>query len=570
MQNSISEQARAAALAQLDAAEAAREDILVQHIANGVVIDSRTVQIDPEVVIAPGAVILAGTILRGKTVIGAGCVIGPNTLIEDSTVDEGTTVNASQIYGSHIGPHNNIGPFTHVRVNTVTDYGVHLGAYVETKNSNFARGNTVSHLTYIGDSDVGKYCNFGCGTVTCNYDGKDKFRTQIGDYNRALDDFDRVALYSPGNVQVYYLRAMLKTRLGDLEGAERDYTRAIELYPDFANAYLNRSALRYALHNPKAAKRDEEIAQRKIAEYKSHLKDSTYSIYADTTQRMDKLLAFDNQFTNNYFDRISEQPSLGRSNMRLLPLFRFTLMQPDTTRIEASNRYTLQRVKDFEKKLDNPYLVLSNRPTNIGADSLAMLDSRYTEILSQNPRDWLLQVQYAISQSLIRQFTNSVGTYSSAIADNAANPFLYFNRAVTRAEMIDFISGLDNPYQRISIDSDPANKLTNPHTRTYNYDEAIADLDKTLRLFPNFAEAYYNRGTLLALSGKLPEAFEDFSRAIELNPLFAEAFYNRGMTQIYMKDTRKGCLDLSKAGELGITSAYEILKRYTGEHTEAF
>ena len=407
-------------------------------------------------------------------------------------------------------------------------------------------------------------------TNSFTYFNRAILRTQIGDYNRALDDFDRVALYSPGNVQVYYLRAMLKTRLGDLEGAERDYTRAIELYPDFANAYLNRSALRYALHNPKAAKRDEEIAQRKIAEYKSHLKDSTYSIYADTTQRMDKLLAFDNQFTNSYFDRISEQPSLGRSNMRLLPLFRFTLMQPDTSRIEASNRYTLQRVKDFEKKLDNPYLVLSNRPTNIGADTLAMLDSRYAEILCQNPRDWLLQVQYAISQSLIRQFTNSVGAYSSAIADNAANPFLYFNRAVTRAEMIDFISGLDNPYQRISIDSDPANKLTNTHTRTYNYDEAIADLDKTLRLFPNFAEAYYNRGTLLALSGKLPEAFEDFSRAIELNPLFAEAFYNRGMTQIYMKDTRKGCLDLSKAGELGITSAYEILKRYTGEHTEAF
>ena len=182
MQNSISEQARAAALAQLDAAEAAREDILVQHIANGVVIDSRTVQIDPEVVIAPGAVILAGTILRGKTVIGAGCVIGPNTLIEDSTVDEGTTVNASQIYGSHIGPHNNIGPFTHVRVNTVTDYGVHLGAYVETKNSTMDDGTTVSHLTYIGDSDVGKGCNFGCGTVTSNYDGQGKYRCTIGDY----------------------------------------------------------------------------------------------------------------------------------------------------------------------------------------------------------------------------------------------------------------------------------------------------------------------------------------------------------------------------------------------------
>ena len=181
MQN-IDASALAAAKAKLDAAEAQREEVLLRHIANGVDIRSRNVEIGPEVVIAPGAVILAGTILRGKTTIGAGCVIGPNTLIEDSTVDEGTTVNASQVYSSHLGPHNNIGPFTHVRINTVTGYGVHLGAYVETKNSNFARGNTVSHLTYIGDSDVGKYCNFGCGTVTCNYDGKDKFRTQIGDY----------------------------------------------------------------------------------------------------------------------------------------------------------------------------------------------------------------------------------------------------------------------------------------------------------------------------------------------------------------------------------------------------
>ncbi len=175
-------QALAAARAALDSAEAAREAVLLRHIANGVQIASRTVFIDETVQIAPGAVILPGTILRGSTVIGPGCVIGPNALIEDSTVGGGTTVNASQVYASQIGPHNNIGPFTHIRAGTVTDYGVHLGAYVETKNSNFARGNTVSHLTYIGDSDVGKYCNFGCGTVTCNYDGQNKYRTTIGDY----------------------------------------------------------------------------------------------------------------------------------------------------------------------------------------------------------------------------------------------------------------------------------------------------------------------------------------------------------------------------------------------------
>lgn len=153
-----------------------------RHLDNGVNFISRDVYIEPEVVIAPGATILPGCILRGKTSVGADCVIGPNTLLEDTVVEAGSTVNASQCYESHIGPNNKIGPFSHLRTGTKTAEGCHLGAYVETKNADFAEGNTVSHLTYIGDATVGKYCNFGCGTVTCNYDGKDKFRTQIGDY----------------------------------------------------------------------------------------------------------------------------------------------------------------------------------------------------------------------------------------------------------------------------------------------------------------------------------------------------------------------------------------------------
>lgn len=178
----LSEQQRTAAIAALDAATQANEEILLAHIAAGVKIADRTVTIDASVEIAPGVVILPGTILRGKTKIGSGCVIGPNTLIQDSEIGANTTVNASQIYDSRIGERNSIGPFTHIRMGTVTDYGVYLGAFVETKNSNFGSGNMACHLAYIGDSDVGKGCNFGCGTVTCNYDGNDKFRTTIGDY----------------------------------------------------------------------------------------------------------------------------------------------------------------------------------------------------------------------------------------------------------------------------------------------------------------------------------------------------------------------------------------------------
>ena len=396
-------------------------------------------------------------------------------------------------------------------------------------------------------------------TNSLTYFNRAMLRTQIGDYNRALEDYDKVALYSPNNVLVYYNRAGVYAQLGEIEQAVADYTSAIKLYPDFANAYIYRGRLREYLNDPQGAKSDRAIAQQKIAEYRSRLSDSTYSIYADTTQRFDRLLSFDSKFAGGSFDRITDHNG-GREEMRLLPLFKFTLMRADS--LPAVKPYHLQRVEDFRKRIDNEYLTLSCRESNIPADSLVLLDKQYVQELNASNPSWTVLFERGVTQSLIKQYTNSVNTYSSAIELNPSNPFLYLNRSTTRAEMIDFISSIDNSYQRITIDSDPANRLNNNSKRTYSYDEAVADLNKAVKLFPDFAHAYYNRANLLALSGSLPEAYEDYSKAIELNPAFAEAYYNRGIIQIFMKDTRKGCLDISKAGELGILEAYEMLKRY--------
>ena len=396
-------------------------------------------------------------------------------------------------------------------------------------------------------------------TNSLTYFNRAMLRTQIGDYNRALEDYDKVALYSPNNVLVYYNRAGVYAQLGEIERAVEDYTSAIKLYPDFANAYIYRGRLRELLRDPQGAKEDRSIAQRKIAEYRSRLNDSTYSIYADTTQRFDRLLSFDSKFAGGSFDRITGHNG-GREEMRLLPLFKFTLMRADS--LPTVKPYHLQRVEDFRKRIDNEYLTLSCRESNIPADSLVLLDKQYVQELNASNPSWTVLFERGVTQSLIKQYTNSVNTYSSAIELNPSNPFLYLNRSTTRAEMIDFISSIDNSYQRITIDSDPANRLNNNSKRTYSYDEAVADLNKAVKLFPDFAHAYYNRANLLALSGSLPEAYEDYSKAIELNPAFAEAYYNRGIIQIFMKDTRKGCLDISKAGELGILEAYEVLKRY--------
>lgn len=397
-------------------------------------------------------------------------------------------------------------------------------------------------------------------TNSLTYFNRAMLRSQIGDYNRALEDYDKVALYSPGNVLVYYNRAHVRAQLGEIEQAIEDYSAAIRLYPDFANAYIYRGRLRTLMRDEKGARSDRDVAQRKIAAYRERLSDSTYSIYADTTQRFDKLLSFDNKFAGGSFDRIAGGQG-GREQMRLLPLYKFTLTQPDTLP-QQGGRYHPRRLEDFAKRIGNRYLTLTWRESTLPADSLVGLDRAYARALNTEEPSWIRLFERGITQGLIKQYTNAVNTYTAAIELNPSNPFLYLNRSTTRAEMIDFISSIDNSYQRITIDADPANRLQNASKRTYSYDEAEADLNKVLKLFPDFAYAYYNRANLNALAGDLPAAFEDYTKAIEQHPYFAEAYYNRGIVQIFMKDTRKGCLDLSKAGELGIAEAYEQLKRY--------
>lgn len=159
-----------------------RDMLLSRHIENGVtVIDPATTYIDPRVTIASGVTILPGTILRGQTTIAAGCEIGPNAMIRDSVIGENTTVNASQVNESSVGSHTTVGPFTYVRPHCTIGDNCRVGDFVEVKNSVIGNGTKISHLTYVGDSDVGERVNFGCGTVTTNYDGNKKYRCTIGD-----------------------------------------------------------------------------------------------------------------------------------------------------------------------------------------------------------------------------------------------------------------------------------------------------------------------------------------------------------------------------------------------------
>lgn len=162
--------------------EKARISIIDKHLENGVEFSCiEGVIISPDTEIMQGTSIHPSTIIKGRVSIGKNCSIGPSSFIDSCKIGDDVTINASQCYRSSIGNDVYIGPFSHIRPNSVIDSNVKIGDFVEIKNSNISNGASIAHLTYIGDSDIGKNVNMGCGTVTVNYDGVNKYRTIVGE-----------------------------------------------------------------------------------------------------------------------------------------------------------------------------------------------------------------------------------------------------------------------------------------------------------------------------------------------------------------------------------------------------
>lgn len=154
----------------------------VELMLGGVtIIDPDKVQITANVKVGRDTILYPGTVLEGNTVIGENCVIGSDTSLKNCVVGDNTTVLKSVGIDSEIGSETNVGPFAYLRPGTKIGSDVKIGDFVEVKNSTIDDGTKVAHLTYIGDADVGKRVNFGCGTVVVNYDGENKHRTIIED-----------------------------------------------------------------------------------------------------------------------------------------------------------------------------------------------------------------------------------------------------------------------------------------------------------------------------------------------------------------------------------------------------
>ncbi len=384
---------------------------------------------------------------------------------------------------------------------------------------------------------------------------------QLGDYEGALEDLDRVLNINPDNVLAHFNRASVLIELGMYRDALEDYDRAIELYPDFAKAYMNRSYVKNLLGMQKESKADWQTAQRKVAEYRAKNVTDEGSL-ADTTKKYSSLLAFDADFAKKDFN--DEMLQHRDVDIKLRPMFRFV---PTDSRDErdyiTSHVYENPLLQRFENSLpvgvtiDNTGAVkCSGDFTRLRSDGLSAAQQEFLKALADS-RDR----QYNLAQT---HYDNALAAAPSTDVEALYRAFYYMNRGVLRADMIEFISSIESNVQSLSMD-DSGNtraRVKDRVTRSYDYSEAIADLVEADRIVGDIPYILYNLANLYCLSSDFVKAIENYTKAISAFPYLGDAYFNRGLVQIYLKDKEKGCIDLSRAGELGVEDAYGVIKKF--------
>ncbi len=383
---------------------------------------------------------------------------------------------------------------------------------------------------------------------------------QVGAFEQALADMDRVVNINPGNVLAHFNRAAIFVEMARWQDALEDYNKAIELYPDFAKAYMNRSYVESMLGRNRESKADYQTAQQKVRDYRAR---SGEASFADTTRRYDALLALDADFAKKDFD--NELLQHRDIDVRLRPLYKFSLAAEKENRSVALSRR-------YENALVDRFIDAAPVPVTLGNTESRGADGH---LAASNAEEYFVK---GLQELQRKQFNAALSWFDKAVdtaEDDGARDryaryykaFYLMNRGVLKAEMIDFIASLEGSVQTLSMDTEGSTRarVSDRVARTYDYSDAVADIKAALTILPDIPYLYFDLGNLECLSSRFVEALEDYDMAIKLYPGMGDAYFNRGLVLIYLKDKEKGCIDLSRAGELGVADAYSVISKYCTE-----
>ena len=418
-------------------------------------------------------------------------------------------------------------------------------------------------------ADYDKAVTLSPRDAQCYYN-RGVLRQELGDYNRALEDFTQAINFAPDQIEFYYQRGMVELQLRQWQDALDDFNTIIKRYPYFLPAYYLAAQAETSLGHGKEAyqlrQQAYNLEQHKdsIQSLKTNMQVADYQPQQRDRRKEFSALAAQNQESNDeenkydsdtrgnvqqrYTDVVNE-PNIflsyyaTKTNANALRQTNYSHATVDaynrTMRLPAYLRFTTQEMTLTADMVNQHFAQISNISNQI--DLLEQMASPKSPNNSQLCASYIAR---AFEFALVQDYSSALDDVTRSILMDGELYFAYFCRANWRYKLLEYKRAMGET-------TEPA-----------DFELMMRDYDYVITHLPDFSFAYYNKANMLCIQQDFKAAISYYHQAIAIDGDFAEAYFNRGLTYIYIGENEKGIADLSKAGELGIYQAYNLISRF--------
>ena len=415
------------------------------------------------------------------------------------------------------------------------------------------------------------------------YYNRGMLRAELGDYNRALEDFNKAIDFAPNQTDMRYQRAMVLMQLRQWKQALEDLDQLIATYPHFLPSYYLAAQAKTALGDSKSAYKyrkqaydlEQAFMNGQLSTSNNQSPNTNVAIAQSTQANKDRRKEFSARVAQNQADNVETEEYTSETRGSVQKRYTDVVNQPNIVlsyyasgdqRLASRYHYLVEEF-NRTKALPSP-LLFTTQEITLTAE---MINAHFDRIASLSAQIDVYEKEYTNAQSLVR-----------LTPEKAAS--LYLARAMEFALVQDYSSAIDDCTKALRLSTLDARlstiltfcranwrfKLLEYQRSTgtltaesgMDFDIMLRDYDYVNKLQPDFEFAYYNKANMLCAQKDYVAAIEHYSKAIACDHDFAEAYFNRGLTRIYIDQVEEGINDLSKAGELGIYQAYNLITRF--------
>lgn len=420
--------------------------------------------------------------------------------------------------------------------------------------------------------------NFAIGIDPKNvlaYYNRGLLRANLGDNNNAIGDLAKVVEMDTTNYEARLQKAYLELKVKDLNGAIKDFNIILKKYPFFVPAYYGIAEAKKLSGRKREAEQFQYLGYQIESNKDYYKRKQTLVAKNQMAKEAQKVKSEEQQMTvfdkfnadvNDAGEATNKYGSGLRGNIQDLYVevkneknFVLTYYSKDDEIRRTNSYYPAISQYNSEKKLPS-VLKITNNEIALTAELInAHFEkiAEFTAKISDEPNNYDLYFARSLEFALVQDFSSAIEDLNKTI--QLKNNFFvtYFTRANIRYKLIEYQSKA----QTVSDNNASKNTLTTEEKYKIDFEMIMRDYDKVIDLNPDFSFAYYNKANVYAMLKDYKSAIKYYNKAIEIDPDFAEAYFNRGLTYLYLNDKSAGNVDISKAGELGIYQAYNILKR---------